>query len=116
MGTLANGNGCGTGYEVGKEYLLFVSRPYDVDAAWEGYSCGPYTGSPFDIRAVTEQVYGAPHPPEESAPVAVIGTRTAGTTVRATPILAVAGVVLVGAMVAAGVIVRRRRFGGTRGR
>ncbi|MDH6279225.1 hypothetical protein M2280_000430 [Prescottella agglutinans] len=116
VGTLAAGNGCGTRYEVGKEYLLFVSKPYEVDAAWEGYSCGHYTGSPFDIRAVTEQVYGAPHPPEDSAPLAVIGTGTQGTAVRATPVLAVAGVVLVGAMVWVGVILHRRRSGGARGR
>jgi hypothetical protein len=115
VGTLADGNGCGTSYEVGNEYLLFVSRPYDVDAAWEGYSCGPYTGSPFDVRSVTEQVHGAPHPPAESAPVATIFTATQGTAVRVTPILGVAAVVLVGATAWAGVILRRRTSRGTRG-
>ncbi|WFR73947.1 hypothetical protein P9209_10955 [Prescottella defluvii] len=116
VGTLADGNGCGTRYGVGKEYLLFVSKPYEVDAAWEGYSCGPYTGSPFDIRAVTEQVYGAPHPPAESAPVATIGTATQGTVVRVTPIWGLAAVVLVGAMTWVGVHLRRRRSRGARGR
>lgn len=109
VGTLANGNGCGTSYQVGDEYLLFVSRPYQVDAVWEGYACGPYTGAPFDIRSVTEKVYGPPHPPREAAPKAESGWQTRTTAGIPTPVLAVAGVVLVG-LIGWSILVFRRRW------
>ena len=63
VGTLANGNGCGTSYVLGTEQLMFVSAPYDVDAEHEGYSCGPATETGFDIHAAVESVYGAGYAP-----------------------------------------------------
>ncbi|MBV6762615.1 hypothetical protein KV605_40000 [Rhodococcus opacus] len=112
VGTLANGNGCGTSYQVGEQYLLFVSRPYQVDAAWEGYACGPYTGAPFDIRAVTEEVYGSPHSPRESAPESEISWQNRITAAVPTPILVAADVVLLGVIGWGISVVRRRRSGG----
>lgn len=109
VGTLSNGNGCGTSYQVGDEYLLFVSKPYDVDAAWEGHACGPYTGAPFDIRSVTEKVYGPPHPPRETAPTAAIGSQTRITAAIPTPVLVVAGLALVGLLGWGALVFRRRR-------
>ncbi|NRI67607.1 hypothetical protein FEZ60_18940 [Rhodococcus sp. MS16] len=64
VGTLANGNGCGTSYVLGTERLMFLSAPYDVDAEYEGYSCAPYTGTDFDVQATVESVYGAGYVPE----------------------------------------------------
>lgn len=64
VGTLANGNGCGTSYIVGTEQLMFLSAPYDVDAEFEGHSCKPYTGTYFDVQKTVEAVYGAGYVPE----------------------------------------------------
>ncbi|TQC41675.1 hypothetical protein EEB14_53340 [Rhodococcus sp. WS4] len=114
VGTLANGNGCGTGYQVGEEYLLFVSKPYAVDAAWEGYACGPNTGIPFDIRSVTEKVYGPPHPPRDSAPDVEISWQARLTAGIPTPVLVVGGVVLLGLIGWATSVFRLRGPGGTR--
>ncbi|MDI9900206.1 hypothetical protein QM716_10095 [Rhodococcus sp. IEGM 1409] len=63
VGTLADGNGCGTSYVLGTERLMFVSAPYDVDAEHEGYGCEPYTGTDFDVQAAVESVYGAGYAP-----------------------------------------------------
>lgn|GEM_PF-874528 len=63
VGTLANGNGCGTSYVLGTERLMFVSAPYDVDAEHEGYGCEPYTGTDFDVQAAVESVYGDGYAP-----------------------------------------------------
>lgn len=63
VGTLANGNGCGTSYVLGTEQLMFVSAPYDVDAEHEGHRCGPATETGFDIQAAVESVYGAGYAP-----------------------------------------------------
>lgn len=104
VGTLSNGNGCGTRYEVGQEYLLFVSRPYDVDAAWEGNVCGPSSGGDVDVRAVTEQVYGPPREPSGSSAGISAWTRlTAG---RGVP-LVVGGVVALLAVWWGGTAIRR---------
>jgi hypothetical protein len=63
VGTLANGNGCGTSYVLGTERLMFVSAPYDVDAEHEGFGCEPYTGTDFDVQAAVESVYGDGYAP-----------------------------------------------------
>ncbi|UGQ54627.1 hypothetical protein LRL17_13550 [Rhodococcus qingshengii] len=63
VGTLANGNGCGTSYVLGTEQLMFVSAPYDVDAEHVGHRCGPATETGFDIQAAVESVYGAGYAP-----------------------------------------------------
>lgn len=64
VGTLANGNGCGTSYVLGTERLMFVSAPYDVDAEHEGFGCEPYTGTDFDVQAAVESVYGDGYAPK----------------------------------------------------
>ncbi|MDI9917988.1 hypothetical protein [Rhodococcus sp. IEGM 1379] len=71
VGTLANGNGCGTSYVLGTEKLMFLSKPYDVDAEFEGYSCGPSTGSDFDVQATVESVYGDGYVPDTGGTVSV---------------------------------------------
>lgn len=89
VGTLANGNGCGTGYVLGTEQLMFVSAPYDVDAEHEGYSCGPSTGSDFDIQAAVESVYGAGYAPSAG------GARSVGVDIDRPAVIGGATVVVV---------------------
>lgn len=114
VGTPTESASCGTDYEIGKEYLLFLSQPREIDAAWASYSCGPYTGTPFDIRAVTEQVYGPPHPPEASAPESRITWWTRVTSVVPKPILALVGIVLLGFAALAIVSLIQHKFRGMR--
>lgn len=109
VGTLSDGNGCGTGFEVGREYLLFVSRPYDVSAAWEAYSCGPYTGTSFDVRAATERVYGAARAPSADGPVHRITPWTRMTAAVPLPLLAVGAAAAVGLSWWVVSAIRRRR-------
>lgn len=108
VGTLSNGNGCGTSYQVGQEYLLFVSQPYDVDAEWEGYACTPYTGSEFDVRAATERVYGPPSAPSASVPEVGVTAQTRPTSGVPTPFLVVGGLIALGLASWGASTIRRR--------
>ena len=71
VGTLANGNGCGTSYVLGTEQLMFVSAPYDVDAEHEGHSCGrlPNPGSTSKRRARPCPAPVTPRGPAELRPL-----------------------------------------------
>lgn len=94
VGTLANGNGCGTSYILGTEQLMFLSKPYDVDAEFEGYSCGPRTSSDFDVPAAVESVYGAGYAPEPGGPTALglrVDTQTVIGAVAALALFALGG-------------------------
>lgn len=115
VGTASQGASCGASYQVGREYLLFVSNG-GVGVAWESNLClGPTEQS--DTWAALESVYGAAQPPNASAPDSRISRWSRTTAVVPVPLLALASVVTVGAVWWAAVaILRRRRAGDLRQR
>lgn len=107
--TPADGASCGAEYRVGDEYLLFVGRTRGIHSTWEASLCSPGAGGAFDVRAVTEQVYGPGHPPDESAPRREITRWTRMTAGIPDFVLLFGGVVVLGAVWAGVVHLRRRR-------
>ncbi|WP_143695015.1 hypothetical protein [Williamsia sp. 1135] len=111
VGTPSQGPSCGVSYEVGGEYLLFVSTPDDVDAAWGSNLCLGPTGQ-ADTRAVLEREYGPPQPPAGWAPDVGITGSTESKDAIPVALVAVGSVVAVGAVWWAAVTIRRRRRAG----
>jgi hypothetical protein len=96
---------CGTSFTLGKETLLFVGKDAgQPPARFLASLCRPDPLQSFDVKAVTEQVYGAPKPPDPAAPTASL---PADHTV-AWVFKVVAGVALVGT-VGVAIVWRRRR-------
>ena len=116
----SEGASCGVSYQVGREYLLFVSDGQGTGRAWESGLChGPSTLPMVDVRAELERVYGPPHPPTSSVPAPLpdaadeatnnISWWTTVTAAVPLPLIALAGVFLLGALWWTVSIVRRRR-------
>lgn len=106
--TSSQGPSCGVSYEVGDEYLLFVSGGGGVGHAWETDLChGPSTPSMVDERGELERIYGPPHPPNSAGPVSEITWWTRATVPL--PLMAFASVVLIAGLWRTVVVVRRRR-------
>jgi hypothetical protein len=94
VATDADAPACGTSFALGSEAFLFVSKTDSGRARYWATTCGPATPTRFDIPVVTEQVYGAPEPPDRDAPTDSIASN--GTTKRVTAvagILALLGVI-----------------------
>lgn len=113
VGTPSQGPSCGVSYEVGGEYLLFVSTPDDVDAAWGSNLCLGPTGQ-ADTRAVLERIYGPPQLPTGWAPDVGISGSTEAKEKDAVPValIAVGSVIAVGAVWWATVAILRKRRAG----
>jgi hypothetical protein len=110
--TSSQGPSCGVSYDVGDEYLLFVSDGGGVGHAWESDACqGPSTPSAVDVRPVLERIYGPPDPPNSAGPVSEITWWTRATAVVPLPLMALASVVLIAVVWRTVVVVRRRRTG-----
>ena len=71
VGTMSSGTACGTSYVLDTEQLMFVSKPYEVDAEFQSYSCGPSADTDFDVQATVESVYGAGYVPDTGGTVSV---------------------------------------------
>lgn len=71
VGTMSSTAACGTGYVLGTEQLMFVSKPYDVDAEFQGSGCVPGSRSDFDVQATVESVYGDGYVPDTGGTVSV---------------------------------------------
>jgi hypothetical protein len=110
--TSSQGPSCGVSYDVGDEYLLFVSAGGGVGHAWNSSLCnGPSAVPGVDVRPVLERIYGPPHPPNTAGPVSEITWWTRATAVVPLPLMALAGIVLIAAVWRTVVIVRRRHTG-----
>ncbi|GAA1456932.1 hypothetical protein GCM10009619_08070 [Williamsia maris] len=105
--TSSQGASCGAEYRVGDEYLLFVGRTRGIHPTWEASLCSPGAGGAFDVRAVTEQVYGPGHPPD--GPSREIGRWTRMTAGIPDFVLLFVGVIVLGVGWAGVVHLRRRR-------
>ena len=112
--TPSQGPSCGVSYDVGDEYLLFVSDGGGVGHAWKSSLChGPSTlaGLGLDVRPALERIYGPPHPPNSAGPVSEITWWTRATAVVPLPLMVLASIFLIAAAWRTVVIVRRRRTG-----
>ncbi len=111
VGTASEGAACGVSYVVGGEYLLFVSTPDGIDAAWGSNLCLVPTGQ-ADTRAVLERIYGPPQLPTGWAPDVGISGRTEAKDAVPVALIAVGSVIAVGAVWWATVAILRKRRAG----
>lgn len=112
VGTASDGASCGVNYEVGREYLLFVSESEKVGRAWDSGLChGPNAQSTTEMRKTLHSVYGPPRPPDTSAPVTEISWWTRATAGVPSALIILAPVLILGGLWWCAAILRRRRTG-----
>lgn len=110
VGTASNGASCGVSYEVGREYLLFVSESDKVGRAWESGLCeGPNAQSTTEMRETLHRTYGPPRPPDASTPVTEISWWTRATAGVPSGLIVLTAGLTLGGLWWCAAIVRRRR-------
>lgn len=110
VGTVSDSASCGVSYEVGREYVLFVSEGQGAGRAWDSGLChGPSTPSAIPVRQAVERIYGPPQPPATPAPVSEISWWTRASAVVPWPLIVGAVALAVGALWWATANLRRRR-------
>ncbi|ETD32274.1 hypothetical protein [Williamsia sp. D3] len=110
VGAVSESSSCGVTFEVGQDYLLFVTDGQGIGRAFETGLCHkPSPNWVSDIRGQLEQVLGPPHPPEISAPTKEITWWTRATAAVPVPLMALASVVVLATLWWTVTIVRRRR-------
>lgn len=115
VSTASDGASCGVCYEVGGEYLLFVSDAQKAGRAWDSGLChGPNASSITEMREMLHRAYGPPRPPDASAPIAEISWWTRVTADVPSALIALAVALALGGLWWCAVIVRRRLSGHSR--
>jgi hypothetical protein len=112
VGTASDGASCGVNYEVGREYLLFVSESEKVGRAWDSGLChGPNARSITEMRETLHGVYGPPRQPDASAPVSEINWWTRATAGVPSALIVLAAGLALGGLWWWVAILHRRRTG-----
>lgn len=109
VSTSSIGTACGASFTLDDEVLVF-SLSHDSDGTFGTNSCTPSGSTPGGgVEAATRKVYGEPHPPDPAA-------QTASLPGPGTPVARIvgiaAGVLVLGAVGVAGLVVWRRRRAG----
>lgn len=96
----AHSDSCGVAYEVGQQYLLFVTDGQGIGRAFETGLCHGPSATPgrSDVRGSLEQLLGPPHRPGTSAPAIEITCWTRATAAVPVPSMVLIGVVAVGVL------------------
>jgi hypothetical protein len=114
----SEGASCGVSYQVGGEYLLFVSDGRESGRAWESGLChGPSSLSSVDVRPELERIYGPPQPPNSSVSTPSLSAGedaqsswwTRATAAVPLPLMALAGAIFLAGIWWTTVTLRRRR-------
>jgi hypothetical protein len=108
IGTDSEGPLCGASLTLGEERLFAVSTSTSKSEMFQTNLCSDFMLKSFDAKAVAQEAYGVPGPPDPAAPITSIPSDN--TVARVVAV--VAGAALLVVVVGAVILVWRRRDAG----